>query len=72
MPDHIGVGQLPVERGVVVFAAVPDIEPISMRRKEVEHLWTGNEVSQDAQRHRLAIHLEMVSACSLRAPGVVK
>ena len=34
--------------------------------------WAGDEVSEDPQRHRLAIHLAMVSACSLRAPGVVK
>jgi hypothetical protein len=26
----------------------------------------------ETQRHRLAIHLAIVSACSLRAPGVVK
>jgi hypothetical protein len=29
-------------------------------------------VSQDSQRHRFAIHLAMVSAFSLRAPGLRK
>jgi hypothetical protein len=29
-------------------------------------------VCEDLQRHRFAIHLAMVSAFSLRAPGVAK
>ncbi|CNV87624.1 Uncharacterised protein [Mycobacterium tuberculosis] len=32
----------------------------------------AGEMGENTQRHRLAIHLAMVSACSLRAPGVVK
>jgi len=32
----------------------------------------GGEMGQDPYRHRFAIHLAIVSAFSLRAPGVVK
>ena len=32
----------------------------------------GNELGENSQRHRLLIHAVMTSACSLRAPGVVK
>ncbi len=72
MPDHLGVGQLAVEGVVVILGAVPDIEPIRLWRKEFQDLVARNEVREDSQRHRFAIHLAMVSAFSLRAPGVVK
>ena len=69
VPDHLGFGQLAVERVVVVLGAVPDVEPIRFRRKEFQHLVAGHEMGQDPYRHRFAIHLAMVSAFSLRAPG---
>ena len=72
MPDHLGVGQFAVEGLVVVLGAVPDVQPIRLWCKEFSHLVAGNEVREDSQRHRFAIHLAMVSAFSLRAPGVVK
>ena len=36
VPDHLGVGQLAVERVVVILGAVPDIEPIRLWRKEFQ------------------------------------
>ena len=72
VPDHLGLGQLAVEGVVVILAAVADIEPIRLWRKEFSDLLAGDEVGEDPQRHRFAIHLAMVSAFSLRAPGVVK
>ena len=72
VPDHVGVGQLAVEGVVVVLGAVPDVEPIRLWGKEFSDLVAGGEVGEDLQRHRFAIHLAIVSACSLRAPGVVK
>ena len=72
MPDHLGIGQLAIEGVVVILGAVPDIQPIGFWRKEIQHLVAGNEMGQDPQRHRFAIHLAIVSAFSLRAPGVVK
>ena len=75
VPDHLGLGQLAVERVVVVLGAEPDVEPIRLGRKEFGHLVAGNEVGEDFTSFSappLAIHLAMVSACSLRAPGVVK
>jgi hypothetical protein len=51
MPNHIGVGQLSVERGLriggVVTGAPTDAKLISFRRKEIQHLRTGNEVGED-------------------------
>ena len=72
VPDHLGLGQLAVEGVVVILGAVADVEPIRLWRKEFGDPVTGNEMSEDSQRHRFAIHLAMVSAFSLRAPGVVK
>ena len=72
VPDHLGFGQLPVERIVVILGAVPDIKPIRFWGKESDDLVAGYKMREDSQRHRFAIHLAMVSAFSLRAPGVVK
>ncbi|MDT5183237.1 MAG: hypothetical protein QOI29_1395, partial [Mycobacterium sp.] len=72
VPDHLGLGQLAVESVVVILAAVADIEPIRLWCKEFGDLLTRDEVCEDSQRQRFAIHLAMVSAFSLRAPGVVK
>ena len=62
--EHLGLGQFAVE-SVVVLAAVPLIEPISLWCNKFGDLL-------DVQCHRFAIHLAIVSAFSLRAPGVVK
>jgi len=72
MPDHLGIRQLTVEGIVVIFGAVAHIEPIHLWRKEFGDPIAGNEVCENSYRHRLPIHLAMVSALSLRAPGVVK
>jgi hypothetical protein len=72
VPNHVRGRQLPVKARVVVFGAPPDVKPIRFWRNEIEHLTAGNEVGENPQRHRLVIHLAMVSACSERAPGVVK
>jgi hypothetical protein len=72
VPDDLGVGQLAVEGVVVILGAVTDIEPIRLWHKEFQDLLTRNEVREHSQRHRFAIHLAIVSAFSLRAPGVVK
>ena len=72
MPNHLRVGQFSIKRPVVLLRAPTDVEPTRLGRDEVEHLRTGSEVGENLQRHRLAIHLAMTSACSLRAPGVVK
>ena len=65
------VGQFTVEGLVVVLAAVPDVEPIRLWFKEFQNLGAGDEVGQDFHQRR-AIHVAMVSAFSVRAPGVVK
>jgi len=57
---------------VVVLVAPPHIEPIRFGRNDPQHRLAGQEVRENPHRHRLAIHFAMVSACSLRAPGVVK
>ncbi len=72
VPDHLGLGQLAVEGVVVILGAVPDVEPIRLWCNEFQDLLARNEVREDSQRHRFAIHLAIVSAFSLRAPGVVK
>ncbi len=76
MPNYFGVGQFPVEAGLrfgrVIVGAPANIEPIGLGGKEFEHLVARNEVGENSQRRRLWIHLAMVSACWLRAPGVVK
>ena len=83
MPDHLGLRQFAIERVVVVLGAVADVEPIGLWRNEVQHLGAGREMGQhphrralargvSSYRHRFAIHLAIVSAFSLRAPGVVK
>jgi hypothetical protein len=72
MPNHVSFGQLAVEARVVIRGTPSDVEPICFGSKEIEDFVTGNEVGENSQRHRLLIHLAMVSACSLRAPGVVK
>lgn len=72
MPNHLDIGQFAVEAVVVVGGAPPNVEPICFGGKEIEDSFTWNEVGENSQRHRLLIHLAMVSACSLRAPGVVK
>ena len=72
VPDDLGPGQLAVEGVVVILAAIPDIEPIRLWRNKFQDLLARNEVREDSQRHRFAIHLAIVSAFSLRAPGVVK
>ena len=72
MPDHLGVGQFAVEGVVVILGAVADVEPICLWRNKIQHLVAGDEMGQYSQRHRFAIHLAIVSAFSLRAPGVVK
>ena len=72
MPDDLGPGQLAVEGVVVILAAIPAIEPIRLWREEFQDSLTRNEVREGSQRHRFAIHLAIVSAFSLRAPGVVK
>jgi hypothetical protein len=72
VPNHLRVGQLPVKARVVVFGAPSHVKPIRFWRNEIEHSIAGDEVGENSQRHRLVIHLAMVSACSLRAPRVVK
>ena len=72
VPDHLGVGQFAVQGLVVVLVAPPHIEPIRFGRNDPQHRLAGQEVRENSHRHRLAIHFAMVSACSLRAPGVVK
>ena len=44
VPDHLGVGQLAIERVVVVLGAVPDVEPIRFWCKEFSTLSPGIEV----------------------------
>ena len=71
--QHVGVGQFPIERRIIVRRAEPDVDQILQRRKEVGDARTGREMRQhpkSVHRHRLAIHLAMTSACSLRAPVV--
>ena len=50
MPNHVDVGQFPVERGLrvrrVVVGAPTDVKLISFRRKKFQHLETGNEMSE--------------------------
>lgn len=72
MPNHFGFGQFAIETRVVVGRTPANVKPIRFGSKEIEDFVTGNEVGENSQRHRLLIHLAMVSACSLRAPGVVK
>jgi hypothetical protein len=72
VPDHLGIRQLTVEGVVVIFGAAAEIEPIRLWREDFSDSITGNAVCEDPHRHRLPIHLAMVSAFSLRAPGVVK
>lgn len=72
MPKYVGLGQLAVEGGVIVGGTPPDVEPICFGCKKFENFVTWYEMRENSQRHRLLIHLAMVSACSLRAPGVVK
>ena len=61
-----------MEGVVVVLGAEPDVEPIPLQLKELEHFVARGEMGQYLHRHRFAIHFAIVSACSLRAPGVVK
>ena len=35
---------------VVVLAAVPNVEPITVRGKKFQYLLTGNEVGEDSHR----------------------
>ena len=72
MPDHLGIGQLAIEGIVVILGSVPDIQPIGFWCNKIQHLLARDEMGQDPQLHRFAIHLAIVSAFSLRAPGVVK
>ncbi len=72
MPDHVDVGQLAMEGLVVVLGAVSDVEPIRLGGKECQYLVARCEVGENLHRQRFAIHFAIVSACSLRAPGVVK
>jgi hypothetical protein len=69
---RFGVGQLAVESRVVILGAPADIKLIRFCGKKIQHFLAGNKVGEDSQRHRLLIHLAIVSACSVRAPGVVK
>ena len=71
MPDHVGEGQLPVERLVVVFGAVSNAEPIRLRGKEIDDLVARDEVGENGHQRRV-IHFAIVSAFSDRDPGVVK
>ena len=43
-------GQLPIERAVVILAAIADIQPINFWCKEFRDLVAGSEVGQDGQR----------------------
>ena len=72
MPDHVRVGQLAIEGVVVVLRAVPNVQPIRLWRKEFVDPLARREMGEDPQRNLFAIHLAIVSAFSLRAPGVVK
>ena len=68
----VGPGQFAIEGVVVIFGAVVDVKPIPLRCKKFQNLDARREMGQDPYRHRFAIHLAIVSAFSLRAPGVVK
>ena len=72
VPDHLGVGQFAVRASSSSSAHHRMSSQSDSGATKIQHLLTGKEVRENSQRHRLAIHLAMVSACSLRAPGVVK
>jgi hypothetical protein len=72
VPNDLGLGQFAVEGVVVVLGAVANVEPIRLWRKEFSDSLARREVREDSQRQCFAIHLAIVSAFSLRAPGVVK
>ena len=55
MPDHVRFGEFTVERLVVVLGAVPDVEPIRVRRKEFRYLGSRQEVGQDGDRLAVVI-----------------
>ena len=72
VPDHLGLGQFAVEGLVVVLVAIAHVEPISLGRKQFANLVARGEVGEHSYFHRFDVHFAIVSACSLRAPGVVK
>jgi hypothetical protein len=51
VPNYVGFGYFPVESlvrlGGVVIGAPADVKPIRFRRKEIQHLRTGDEVGED-------------------------
>ena len=48
VPDHLGVGELAIERVVVILGAVADIEPIRFWCNELRDLVAGNVVREDS------------------------